>query len=82
MSGALGVAAALVPVSISVRHEIAPSKRVRSSSAQETARTTSSSTARGMACNRAISEKSTRNDGVPVMIMAPVRILMRKEKES
>ena len=80
MSGALSVAAALVPVSISVRHEIAPSKRVRSSSAQDTARTASSSTARGMACNRAISENSTRNAGVPVMIMAPVRILMKKEK--
>ena len=82
MSGALSVAAALIPVSISVRHKIAPSKRVRSSSAQETARTASSSIARGMACNRAISEKSTRNAGVPVMIMAPVRILMKKEKES
>ena len=78
MSGALGVAAALVPVSISVWHEIAPSRRVRSSSAQETATTANPSTASGMACNRAISEKSTRNVGVPVMIMAPVRILMIK----
>lgn len=82
MSGALSVAAALVPMFISIRHEIAPSKRVRSSSAQEAARTANPSTARGMACNRAISEKSTRNAGVPVMIIAPVRILMRKEKES
>ena len=81
MSGALSVAAALVPVSISVWHENAPSRRVRSSSAQETTKAANPSTASGMACNRAISEKSTRNAGVPVMIMAPVRILMRKEKE-